>query len=326
MSEGSPLEPQPRSPSVSEGSPLEPQPRSPSVSEGSPLDPGPNRTADLPLRRRPLYPLSYWTNTLRLTLLLWNVNFTAHLHLNAFLSRIITMLKYRFVAQKRRFFLGFLLVFNLNFLTGQEIITAERYLEMVSEHYGTIRDYEADITIRSGNSDMVGTVNHLSPSFLRIDFSRPAGQGIVFNGELLTIYLPEFRAVLSQNINQSRRSAATGASMASAQGLLLLRRNYVPSYDTGPASVPLDNNSRERVVKLRLTRRSVSEGFREIILSINPDTRLIRRIEGRTIAESDVRFDFTNVKINQGIPEQRFVYDPPPSAGVYDNFLFRDSD
>ena len=31
------------------------------MSEGSPLDPGPNRTADLPLRRRPLYPLSYWT-------------------------------------------------------------------------------------------------------------------------------------------------------------------------------------------------------------------------------------------------------------------------
>jgi len=114
--------------------------------------------------------------------------------------------------------------------------------------------------------------------------------------------------------------------MASAQGLTLLRRNYVPSYDTGPNPVPLEANSRENVVKLRLTRRSLSEGFREIILSINPDTRLIRRIEGRTIAEGDVRFDFTNIRINVGIPEQRFIYDAPPSANLYNNFLFRDTD
>jgi outer membrane lipoprotein-sorting protein len=80
------------------------------------------------------------------------------------------------------------------------------------------------------------------------------------------------------------------------------------------------------VVRLRLTRRSVSEGFREIILSIDPNTRLIRRMEGRTIADGEVRFDFTNVRINQGIPEQRFIYDSPPSANMYHNFLFRDTD
>ena len=225
-------------------------------------------------------------------------------------------------------FLFLLLILKFGLAFGQEIITAEKYLETVSDRYSGIRDYEANLTIRSGNSDMAGTVSHLSPSFLRIDFTRPAGQVIVFNGEMLTVYLPEFRAVLSQPINQSRRSAAAGASMASSQGLSLLRRNYVSSYDTGPAPVLLDSNStsRETVVKLRLTRRSISEGFREIVLSINPDTKLIRRIEGKTIAEGDVRFDFTNIKTNQGIPEQRFIYDPPPSASVYNNFLFRDSD
>jgi outer membrane lipoprotein-sorting protein len=228
---------------------------------------------------------------------------------------------------KRGFFISLLLILIFSPLSGQEIITAERYLEMVSEHYGTVRDYEANIVIRSGNTDMVGIVSHLSPSFLRIDFTRPADQVIVFNGEMLTIYLPEFRAVLSQSVNQTRRaSAATGASMASAQGLVLLRRNYVPSYDTGPNPVPLDANSRENVIKLRLARRSISEGFREIVLSINPDTKLIRRIEGRTLADGEVRFDFTNIRINLGIPELRFIYDAPPSANLYNNFLFRDTD
>jgi hypothetical protein len=82
--------------------------------------------------------------------------------------------------------------------------------------------------------------------------------------------------------------------MASAQGLQLLRRGYVPAFVTGPAPVPLEERSREMVVKLRLTRRLVSEGFREIILCIDPERRLIRRIEGRTIAEVLVRFDFTS--------------------------------
>jgi len=113
---------------------------------------------------------------------------------------------------------------------GQEITTAEQYLGMVSEVYGGIRDYEARINIRSGSSEMYGTVIHLSPSYLRIDFTKPADQVIVFNGELLTIYLPEYRAVLNQTVNQSRRNSASGASMASAQGLILLRRNYVPSF------------------------------------------------------------------------------------------------
>ena len=227
---------------------------------------------------------------------------------------------------KFRIITAFFLCFNVFFAVSQEIVTAERYLEMVSERYGLIKDYEANIVILSGSTEMSGIVSHLAPSFLRIDFSRPQDQVIVFNGELLSIYLPEYRAVLNQSVTQSRRSTSTGASLASAQGLILLRRNYVPSFVTGPEPIPLDGNSGERVVKIRLTRRSISEGFREIIISINPETRLIRRLEGRTIADGLVKFDFSNIKINQGIPEQRFIYDSPASANMYNNFLFRDAD
>jgi outer membrane lipoprotein-sorting protein len=206
---------------------------------------------------------------------------------------------------------------------AQEIITAERFLESVSERYGSIRDYEARITIRSGNTDMYGKVSHLAPSFLRIDFTTPAEQVIVFNGELLTVYLPEYRAVLNQVVSAGRRP---GASLASAQGLTLLRRNYACAFLTGPDPIPLEEGSGEMVVKLRLTRRLISEGFREIILSVDPAARLIRRIEGRTIADSLVRFDFSQIQTNQGIPEGRFLYDSPASANLYNNFLFRDTD
>jgi len=226
---------------------------------------------------------------------------------------------------KIRFFMLFLPFLTVIPVISQEIVTAERYLETVSERYGSIKDYEAHIVIRSGSSEMNGNLSYLSPSFLRIDFNRPADQVIVFNGELLTVYLPEYRAVLNQNITPGRRPSA-GASLASAQGLALLRRNYVPSFVTGPDPVALENGSNEQVVKLRLARRNISEGFREIILSISPGSRTIRRIEGRTIADALVQFDFTNIRTNQGIPEMRFVYDSPASAYMYNNFLFRDVD
>jgi len=223
---------------------------------------------------------------------------------------------------KRGIPLFLLLIFHFSVLNGQGIITADGYMELVSNYFAGMRDYEANIGIRSGSTEMAGRVSYLSPNFLRIDFSRPAEQVINFNGEALTVYVPDMRAVLSQTLTSGRR----GAPGSGSAGLTLLRRNYVASFVTGPNPEPLDPGSSERVVKLRLTRRTAAEGFREIIVSINPDTRTIRRMEGRTIGDGEVVFNFTNIRINQGIPEQRFLYDPPPSANMYNNFLFRLND
>ncbi|MCL2007107.1 MAG: outer-membrane lipoprotein carrier protein LolA [Treponema sp.] len=228
---------------------------------------------------------------------------------------------------KISFFMALFFFFSGFFISAQEIITAERYLEIVSEHYANIRDYEAQVIIRSGTApEMAGNLSYLDPFFMRIDFTNPAEQVMVFNGETLTIYLPDLRATLNQTVPPARRLSTVGASMASAQGLQLLRRGYVAAFLVGPEPVPLDERDREPVIKLRLTRRLSSEGFREIILSINPQTQIIRRIEGRTIADALVRFDFLNVRTNVGIPEQRFAYNPPPTANLYNNFLFRDVD
>jgi outer membrane lipoprotein-sorting protein len=207
-------------------------------------------------------------------------------------------------------------------LFPQEIVTAEKYLERVAGVYGGFRDYEAKITILSGTQTMYGTVSHLAPSFLRIDFTTPSGQVLVFNGNTLTVYLPEYAAILTQTLTQA--DMRSGAALASAGGLSLLRRNYAPAYSSSPEPEPLEEGSHERVVKLRLTRRYGSEAYREIVLSIVPDTLMIRRIDGLTTADSRVRFDFRDTKTNQGIPEARFLYDSPASANVYNNFLLRE--
>ena len=37
---------------------------------------------------------------------------------------------------------------------------------------------------------------------------------------------------------------------------------------------------------------------------------------------SEMQFDFTDIKTNEGIPDTRFEYDSPASANVFENFLF----
>ncbi|GMO45496.1 MAG: hypothetical protein Ta2G_00400 [Termitinemataceae bacterium] len=217
-----------------------------------------------------------------------------------------------------------MLVIFLSFLMpslGAQIVTAEKYLEQVSNKYAGFNDYEARIGIKTGSEDMSGTVSHLSPSFLKIEFTSPAEQVIVFNGEMLTVYLPAYKAILNQSVQSG---GSRGAGLATSGGLTLMRRNFVASYITGPEPVALDELSGERVVKLRLTRRYGSD-FKEIILSIDPSSLLIRRIAATTNGGSLVQFDFTGIKTNIGIPETRFIYDSPASANVYNNFLFRDT-
>ncbi len=205
------------------------------------------------------------------------------------------------------------------YLGGQDILTAEIFFDRISNTYGEVKDYIAQVTITVEKDVMEGTLYYKTPNLLRIDFSAPAEQVLVTDGKKLTIYIPQYRVVMAQTLK--RRSAAAIASMASRQGLILLKRNYSIAYLNSPNPVPLDDKSKEMVTKLRLTWKSSDEGFRELVLSVNADG-IIRRIEGVTVGYQKIVFDFKNIRINENIPEGRFRYDPPASANVVENFLF----
>ncbi|MBR1535673.1 MAG: outer membrane lipoprotein carrier protein LolA [Treponema sp.] len=219
---------------------------------------------------------------------------------------------------KKMFFIFQFSVFSL-LLHAQGILTASSFFKSVSENYATIKDYEADVDIKAARSTMSGHISYKNPNLLRIDFTNPEEQVICFNGDLLTIYLPGSAAILNQAVDNSNN---TGANLATSQGLSLLSRYYSPSYETGQDAVPLEDGSDEMVVNLILRRRNMSEAFSHIKLSVSPSTMLIRRIEATTPQNETFSFDFKNYVINNGISDQRFIYDPPTSANNYNNFLF----
>lgn len=209
--------------------------------------------------------------------------------------------------------LFFMFLSSLSF--AQEITTASDYFKTISDRYSEIQDYEAEVLIKIGKSDMKGKISYKRPEMLRIDFSDPAEQVVLFNGNDLTIYLPGSSAILEQSVSGNEAKAAT------AEGLALMRRYYTVAYQVGQSAVPLEEGSDEMVVKFLLQRRSATEAFREIILSVDPSTKLIRRVHATTAQDDEYVFDIYNYKLNSNISDQRFIYDPPSSANNYNNFL-----
>jgi outer membrane lipoprotein-sorting protein len=209
-------------------------------------------------------------------------------------------------------------------LAAQTITTADAFFSSVSDNYAKITDYSATIAITaytgSKTETMSGRAIFKKPNLLRIDFSNPDQQTIVFNGEVLTIYLPSYNVVLNQSVDKG--SGASGASLATPQGLSLMKRYYSIAYESGPDAVALDEKTKDPVVVLTLTRRSTTEMFRSIRLMVSPETKLIRRIDAKTISGDQIQFDFSGYSLDQGILENRFVYDSPASANMFNDFLF----
>lgn len=200
---------------------------------------------------------------------------------------------------------------------AQDILTADQFFKNVSAKYSTLKDYEAAVSVVADKKTMAGTVIYKAPSLMRMDFSDPQSQVIVYDGQSMVVYVPEFRAVLSQ-----QTGSTTGAAAATGEGLRMLGRNYSVAFETGPTPVPLPGSESESVVRLVLSRLTVAEGFRTITLSIAPGTMLIRRMEGVTLAGATISYDFTKIRLDQDIPATRFIYDSPASANMYNNFLF----
>lgn len=213
----------------------------------------------------------------------------------------------------------FALFVTASTLGAQDIVTASRFFDTVSDKYGSVADYSARVAIVQGKVSMDGTILYRNPNKLRIEFSNPPGQVINSNGKTLTVFLPKYSVAFTQDLK--KRSDAAIAAMASKQGLNLLKSSYSISYVTGPDATPLEGSAGEPVVKLRLTWRSGSQAFRNLEISVGANG-YIRRIVGVTAAQQTIQFDFTGIRTNIGIPDNRFDYDSPPTANMIHNFLF----
>lgn len=219
----------------------------------------------------------------------------------------------------KKLILSICALFFVSILSAQSITTASAYFKTISEYYATIKDYEVDFEITVEKTESAGKLSFKAPDLLRMDYTNPEEQVICFNGDMLTVYLPESSAVLQQQVSTENSGAA---SLSTPQGLSMMSRYYTVAYETGQTAEPLDEGSDEMVVKFILSRKSAAEAFRYIKVAVNEQTKLIRRIEAVTPKGEEFIFNFYDYKLNQDLTDQRFIYDAPSSANNYNNFLY----
>ena len=132
---------------------------------------------------------------------------------------------------------------------------------------------------------------------MHIAYRQPQGQIINSDGEDFYVYIPTENIVLYQKRSQTQSSAGT---FVTRTGLDILLKNYSISYFNTPEYVPLENDKNiinrantlfslvehisknAKIVKIRLRRKSSTQSFREIVLSIGIDN-LIYRVEASNI-------------------------------------------
>lgn len=215
----------------------------------------------------------------------------------------------------------FLFIFIGSLCFSQNITTAGDFFASVSDRYAQIQDYIVDMNISLGNSKQQATAMFKRPDKLRLDFKVPEEQCIVFNGNTLSIYLPQYRTVLTQDVDQSN---AGGTSLGTPQGLSLMKRGYTIQYEATSAPQPLEEGSSENVIILLMNRKSATEAFKMLRVMFYPEGKLIRRIEAMPVSGGKIILDFYNYRINTGVGSKNFVFDAPSTAKTFNDFLFVD--
>ena len=219
----------------------------------------------------------------------------------------------------RKTLMVFLIACNAAALFAQQpdlTINAMDIFNKTSDLYAKLTSLQAVITITKGDITQAGVMFYNNQwNMLKIEFYNPQGQILLIDRDKLQIYLPSHQTILEQSFTDS------STSIASQGGFTLLKDNYIISFAEA-GLVPLDKDSPDKVYKLSCYPYAGSkEGFKYLIVSILPESNLIRRIEAVNIKNEKITFDYSNIIPNAGIPYTKFTIDPPNLTNVYPNFL-----
>lgn len=239
---------------------------------------------------------------------------------------------------KSKLFFCFLFCSIFIHLNAQEqLLGAKDLLASISETYKTtIKDFEVQVTWTQEKDVQTGTLWFKNPQKLRIDFTEPKGQVLCTNGYEFWVYVDSMNVTLHQDIlAKEKEKDENGKLVVKEQNVLLeavgfdrFLKDYAIEYqDAKTLQEYTDKNGNvTSVYKFKLIRwRSSQNGFNMIYLTVEPNG-LIRKVEGITAAYKKIIFELDDYKVNPGIADLKFEYDPPAHANTVNNFISNQGD
>jgi outer membrane lipoprotein carrier protein len=191
--------------------------------------------------------------------------------------------------------------------------TLDEAVQRLETTYQGLRDLKADFRQTAVNRTMnqtteaKGTLYLKKPGKLRWEFATPTPQEIVSDGQKLWVYTPALKQV---NVAAAPQALA-GPAGSFLQGLGQLREQFEVRF-LNPAQ-PADTDG---LVVLNLTPKKPQPLLARLVLSVDPQSWLVRKAVLYDELGNEVRLIFLDVIVNGGLPDRLFVFTPPAGAVV----------
>ncbi len=179
--------------------------------------------------------------------------------------------------------------------------------------YGAITDLRAEFIQQAFNKSLgqtitaEGVVSLKKPGKMRWEYRTPTPQQIVSDGRSLWVYTPELNQV---NVTEAPRALA-GPAGSFLAGLGRLREEFSIRFLNPAARV--DEAGRP---VLDLTPKVPTPVLSRLILSVDPEERLVRKAVLYDQFGNTVTMSFTRVAVNPGLADQLFTFTPPKGVAV----------
>lgn len=145
------------------------------------------------------------------------------------------------------------------------------------------------------------------PGRMRWEYTDPKRRLFVATGERIYWYVPEDNQV--QVLEPEKRDVArTPVLFLSGEGRILEEFDVYP----GAWKEPLDPGH----VQLELLPRRRDASFESLILEVDPETRLIRRLVKVEYIGSPIEYRFFDLEVDVGLAAELFRFTVPPGAEV----------
>ncbi len=186
----------------------------------------------------------------------------------------------------------------------------ERLARALQERYQSIRDFTADFvhTYRGGvlrtETTERGTVVIKKPGRMRWVYTTPERKEFVSDGLKVYSYFPLDRQVIVTNVPPDDQATTPAAFLA---GRGDIARDFTAEFD---------ETSVEGTTALKLTPRRSEPEYEYLVVAVDPVTLQIRALTTRDRQGGVSTLTFSNLKENQGVADNVFVFRIPRGVDV----------
>ena len=212
------------------------------------------------------------------------------------------------------FFAVFLAVISPANSCAAEVPPIDETVNRLQQIYEQTRDFQANFiqettvkSIRKTDTEE-GMVYFKNPKQMFWDYKKPKTKKLIVNAQKSWLYLPQDKAVYTQESDKIFKSEALIKFLS---GLGKLRNDFVIKYDPSGA---VDQNGN---YLLLLYPREKGASYQYLQMTISKNDFHILRVSFDDVMGNSTVLKFSGVKMNAGLSPKLFQFQPPQGTSIF---------